>query len=404
MLNKFNQFLLAFYISYLALSRFFIGLYPDASFFVLAVPLFTAVGLSVIFNIKSATINWKPIIILLCTVSIFSINFALAGNSHTFSYAYQFMIYGAMPLIFLARIIRFDRFFLYFAYLSIATVALIGLDPVNGYTLTTDYMGYGYFVMLPAYASFYIARKYYKKILFLPLEIATLLLIAVYANQGAILSAIALVILCNLFIDKVSFRKSLILISAAVLTLAILLNIESILEAGVQIAEDNGQSSYSFKKALDSLDSGGDSLSGRSELWQNAGRMFEAQPIFGHGIGAYESKYGIYTHNLFIETAVSFGIIGIMALSVYLANYIRKTSTVSREVRLTYILGIALGIAPLLFSMHVFMWYPFWIFSLNPEIVALATVRRGKKRVSVQLADKQAVARKETLSCEGAVQ
>lgn len=55
-----------------------------------------------------------------------------------------------------------------------------------------------------------------------------------------------------------------------------------------------------------------------------AEKLFAIKPLFGHGIGSIFYEAGTYSHNLFADIAVEFGIIGLIALFVILLLFLRK--------------------------------------------------------------------------------
>jgi O-antigen ligase len=373
-LERFNQFLLAFYLGYLGISKYFISIFPEYSFLVLLVPTIVVVLLSCILNIRSSILKRYPLILMVGVILLILIYLAFSSTSASFTYSYYFLIYGAVPLFLLFRISKLDVFFKYFAYFGLAIVLLVGGDPLNDYLMTGDYMGYGYLVMLPAFAALFIGRKYYKMWWLLPLELVALILIILYANQGAILSAFSLILFSILLIDKPSRRQKFIYVMGIALAVLLVLQAKPVLEWGIDLAKTNGQSSYALEKAYKVLDGDADGLSGRSEHWDNALVMIAEKPVLGHGIGAFESKHGIYAHNLLLEITVSFGVVGLIMFLCYIAFYIRKMLISERKSRLSYVLGISIGVIPLMFSMQPFIWYFFWVFTMNLNIIAKPAV------------------------------
>ena len=59
---------------------------------------------------------------------------------------------------------------------------------------------------------------------------------------------------------------------------------------------------------------------GRKYLWTCAFQEIKSAPLTGHGPLAYQSKYGTYPHNLFLELAADFGVpltLAVLLLGVY---------------------------------------------------------------------------------------
>ncbi len=59
-------------------------------------------------------------------------------------------------------------------------------------------------------------------------------------------------------------------------------------------------------------------LSGRDKLWEAAIQDFKAHPILGIGIDSYSTKYGLDTHNIYLQVLCETGIIGFALFAVFL--------------------------------------------------------------------------------------
>jgi O-antigen ligase len=277
------------------------------------------------------------------------------------------------------RISRLDWFFKYMAYLSIPIICLLGFDPINKYAITSNYMVYGYAVMLPSFMGLFIARKLFGMKWTFPFEIIAFLLLVFYANQGATLSALATIIMYKVCVETINKKTLLLNLSILFVIIFSLINLRSILEMGIEFTKSNGTYSYAFEKTYGSVYGNTDGLSGRGLYWNKAVQMFGESPIFGSGIGSFESKFGIYTHNIFLEAAVSIGFFGLIFLIIYLFVYLYQAIKTERVNRLLYVLGISIGLIPLLFSMQPFMWCYFWVFTLNPRHNIFNSKRNFKK-------------------------
>ncbi|MCA9329770.1 O-antigen ligase family protein, partial [Candidatus Saccharibacteria bacterium] len=365
--NSINGLLLALYLGWLAIFRYFTNMLSTDSILLTMLPVAVVLAVSLIVNRRSTVISKSTLTVGLITVVILALSAAFLYNPVVLSYGYNFLVYGLIPLYLIGRLNDISSFFKYFAYVSMFTVLILGLDPLDGYAITGDYMVYGYYVMLPAFVALYISRKYYGIKWLLLFEILTLFLIIVFANRDAALAAIALVIMSNLLVDTVTRRRLLLIGLSSVIILIGLLNIEIILEWGINIAQDSGGSSYALETIHRSLSGETDGLSGRDALWSNVPAMFNESPIIGHGIAAFEHTHAIYTHNIILEVLVSFGIVGVVTMLVYGLYYIYRMIKSDRVDRLPYVIGISIGVIPLMFSMQPFIWYFFWLFSVNPS-------------------------------------
>jgi O-antigen ligase len=77
---------------------------------------------------------------------------------------------------------------------------------------------------------------------------------------------------------------------------------------------------------------GGLSSNGRSQLWSAAWHAFTTHPFFGIGTGSFHALGDVefYPHNLFLETAAEWGIVGVVLLVTVLVSAVtllRRTTT-----------------------------------------------------------------------------
>ena len=95
---------------------------------------------------------------------------------------------------------------------------------------------------------------------------------------------------------------------------------------------------------------------------KTANNYFKESWIWGHGIGAFQNKYGGYTHNIFFEILTSYGMIGMSIFIVLLLMYIYKIFMSYGYYRILLIAFLIIGIFPLLLSIYTFKWQYFWAF------------------------------------------
>lgn len=379
-LNKVNQFLLAFYLSMFAITKFLSTRLEINSFYLLLVGSLMIVLISLGLNLHNPRIQRPPIVTLLAIGALILISFIAKHNGTLNSYAYNFAIFGAIPLYLMIWITKLDSFYKFFAILGVLNLILLGADPINGYSITGDYMAFGYIVALPSYIGIYLGRKYLKMKWLIIAEVAALLLIIIYANQGAALSALTTVLFTNILVDKISLKKLLVFLLTGVAALVLSTYTKPILQWSIETTSRRGETvSYALTKSYDALYGNADTLSGREELWNKAIGMYNENPVFGYGIGAFQEKYGVYTHNIILEIGVSLGVVGVLIFFAYALYYLSLLLKTSADYRLPKILGITLGILPLMLSMQPFIWPYFWVFSLNPWIHTESIASLGEK-------------------------
>ena len=132
----------------------------------------------------------------------------------------------------------------------------------------------------------------------------------IFCNRGSLLSACTCLILLELFVghkDIKSFIKYLLIIFALYF---IYQNLYSILTYFYNFFKSIGYKSYSLYTYIKTMDGKINGMSHRDVIWDAAYYYFSKNQVFGYGIGAFHSYYGIYTHNIFWEILTSFGIFG----------------------------------------------------------------------------------------------
>lgn len=121
------------------------------------------------------------------------------------------------------------------------------------------------------------------------------------------------------------------------------------------------------------------SRDGRFELWMTALESFKNAPIFGHGIGSVFSNVGFYSHNMFMDVLVEFGIVGFVIFSsffVWIVIHILKSIKDNQKLFIFYI--FVLGFTMLQFSGY-FISEALFVFPVSYFLIGLF---RNKKSIS----------------------
>ena len=101
--------------------------------------------------------------------------------------------------------------------------------------------------------------------------------------------------------------------------------IEKIGEWLIELIRNLNLQTYSLRTFLNMLESNGDKVyHARTDIWKNAIQLFDEKTIIGNGVGYFESTFNVYTHNFFLDIAVSSGIIGIIIMLTVLIVSIKK--------------------------------------------------------------------------------
>lgn len=357
-----NEMLFVLYIFLLIIVKFFFKLNPSHTFIMLLIPAITILLVSIIYNGKKAfRFKTQIFIITFFIILIFIISILFNDNEYILNYLYEFFIYGFIPMYLFSKVKNINEVIRIGAKFSIIAFLIYFYDPLINYYYFSDYMSFGLVCMLPIFFFSSLSRKVLHKKGYLFLEIMSLLELLIFCNRGAFLTAM-IVEIVFFIVDNSKEKNKYWLIKIFLLTsLSVLLvnNINNFLMILQDFLTKLNFDSYSIHAISLMLSGASSGLSGREEIWMNAISYFYENPIIGHGIGAFEKIYEIYTHNLILETLTSTGIFGLLLIIVSIIKYIRKSSM--NENKCFYFALLIVAIVPLLFSIYIFRWLYFWI-------------------------------------------
>lgn len=241
------------------------------------------------------------------------------GLSDIAQYRTNFIIYAVVPLFYLMFVDDFKMILKRYCQLSIPATLIVILDPLNKYYLSTNYMIYGGYLVNYSLIGLLIGVFYFrKKKMWIPL-LGVMGMIVMYANKGSVIAAVALVLSCILYSGKTTVRRVCLLLVLSVIAVFW----KEILLFLIDLSESMGIESYSMETFRIMLGKNANYVySQRTDLWDGAMVMIERSPFVGSGVGAFERRYGIYPHNLFLEITVTFGVIGLILFAIFLINAI----------------------------------------------------------------------------------
>lgn len=203
-----NEFLFVLYLYIFAIIKPILALLSPYSTLI----LLTCVLLVVIKRLMiSITISYRNFTIWLLT-SVFFVTFLLWGKyignySVVDQYIINFVIYGIIPLFLLTSVKDYSKVLFFVSRLSIVATVIIIADPFIGFILTGGYMEYGFTMLTYSFAG--IVLNYYKfehKWCGL-LIIIDLILIAVYGNKGALITALVLLFATIITKERMILKK-----------------------------------------------------------------------------------------------------------------------------------------------------------------------------------------------------
>lgn len=366
MKENFNEFLFAIYLFLFAICKIFIRYLTGFSTVILMASTLLILLLSILYNIREKKqkimLNKNFLFVVFFVILLFLITTIFNYNIYIGQYLYEFLIYGIICMYLFSNVKNYKEFFKYFANIAIFVILLYCTDPFMEFFFFTDYMSFGLTCMLPSFCACCIGRNLFKKKIYFVFEVIAFLEILFFCNRGAIIVAVALELLLYLTATRLSWKKIGFIIFCTIIVVILLLNIEKILLELIKFLDKQDLNSYSIKAIYNMVSGENSGLSGRDTIWKTANNYFKESWIWGHGIGAFQNKYGGYTHNIFFEILTSYGMIGMSIFIVLLLMYIYKIFMSYGYYRILLIAFLIIGIFPLLLSIYTFKWQYFWAF------------------------------------------
>lgn len=304
---RYNSFLIVFVV-------FSYGLCNVVSLFIsfsIAISLITLllVGQSFVLNMNKLSVKFLTFSIVIVSLLLFQYFIHpnnIVGTTSTLIY---FLSIGVVGLFVGSNEINWNYIFHYMRLLAVVNFVLniiyVRLSYDNIDTLSMRF-AYG---ILPS-AMFFLFdliknRSFVSGVIFLTITC----LIFIWGSRGAFL-----VILIYLFFVLYKRNKLLLFIGGG----RILLFSKKIISILLYLINVLPVESLKLKKMSMMLTEGIlAASSGREELYMNYWKIFEENILFGCGVGFWDDLNLLYPHNLFLQAAVEFGILGCVVVICY---------------------------------------------------------------------------------------
>jgi O-antigen ligase len=311
----------------------------------------------------------KAVLLVLIFFVCFLLDSIIRRNSVSFKYVYVYIYSGIIPVLFLSKIRDANATLKYFAWFSLIALLLFGASPLINNMIFSNYMDYGFKLVMPAFFGLFLGYHYFKIRWMLIFEILCFIGVLVFANRGALLSTVCFVSLYFLLMHP--NRKKIIIrwfIPACILLLIALLNLEFLAKYIYRVVTDLGYDSYSLIMILEYFETNSfeDLFSGRLELWSNASSMIMERPILGHGIGNFEARYGLYPHNIYHDIMTSYGIVGLMVIGFFVLLSFVNIWKSNTSIRILWFVFFLLWFPKLFLSSFFLGDIGFWCFISFP--------------------------------------
>lgn len=230
------------------------------------------------------------------------------------------------------------------------------------YNEEINYMKFGYTLLPSVLVAFVSLFSSYKSKATFILFLLSFIDMLIFGSRGSLLTFILFSIFFIYFNSKVTlFIKSFI----AFILVLIGVNLKTILEFIIEVAESYSLYSYALIKYLNLLD--GNSLastsSGRDEIYSSAINRIYSSPIWGSPINSSFIDTGSsYYHNIFLDILVNFGIfvfVGFIFYMIYIMFIVISKKNYSLFTTFFIIFFVTLG--RLLVSSSFWQRPEFWL-------------------------------------------
>lgn len=356
MKKKINEILFVIYIFLFVIIRPINYFIPGYSRIIMIFGAFLIVT-GIFFNnykMKRDSSIIKPLFFIFFFFSLFLIDLSIRPNRFSLEDTYDFLIFGILSTVAISNITDIKLTLFYYYKTSVVLVFLFILDPFYDYAFSGGYMDFGYLCILPIFFGLHIGVKIFKDKKIIPLQIVCFIVMFIFANRGATLTALVFIILIDILNSKMTVKKTLIY-SAFSLAISITVSqAHRILKVAMAMLNQYNIYSYSLRSLYNSIvrsQSIEKLFSGRIDIWKNYIDMLSISPIFGHGVGSFEDKYNIYSHNLFVDISIFWGLPILCLTIILILNSLYKMF--KSPVHSEKVLGIII----------FFSWFPMLILS-----------------------------------------
>jgi O-antigen ligase len=293
-------------------------------------------------------------------------------------YTIYFVVFGATALIISITEFSYYWIIIYSLRISIIYELMYFLLLRKQLLYADDYwtlqMGTAYSFLTPAVVSLLVImknrafgfRKKYVVLSTVNLFISSYVILIDCGTRGAIVSlAVAFVLI---YISRLrSIKKVITIVIVSILVYIVFQNFELVLVHIDNILTMAGIKVSAISKMITWMNTGVSLYNGRDTLYELAKEIFLENPLFGHGVGYYESKdpSGGYVHNLFWQMLCEVGILGSMPFIIVFindvwTNFIRKNLQEGGDA--FRVLLFLITIPLLMFSSAYWLLPSFWLY------------------------------------------
>jgi O-antigen ligase len=238
-------------------------------------------------------------------------------------------------------------------------------------------MNYGFLFALPSYMGIHIGRKYLGHKWMFILEIISLFCLVIFSNRSVLLSLFMFIVALEMIHMKITAKKLAGIVLSSFAIFFPLVYIEKITNWLSIKLSNYGIYSYSIihinyffsSNNVEKL------FSGRLSIWKNAKKLIADNPLFGSGTGVFQAINGVYTHNLYYDLMVQYGVIGLLFYGFLIFISAFKVLRSNENKRLLGVIFLFLWFPKLFLSVYFYKDIAFWLFLAIANIEELDRIK-----------------------------
>lgn len=355
---------------------FSINMIADVFSSIIGFPYVVAIGTVSLFLVflafnRTFCLCRNTLLLIVAVFALFAISFISKGNiDYAIRYLIYFVVYGIFSAIFTAS--NFDEKLFFSILFSISFGYLVFVmfyyapKILRGEISAGATMSISYLVLIGIVTGLYLFRSskwFFKILLAIYLIIGIYYFIRINNNRGSILAILLFILMFTNLTNTRKMKTVSIALIASLTVLTIILFIPGVASNLDSFLAGSLNMRWNWIRRLLYQITRGNFLSGRNEILSLATILIKRSPIFGHGIGYFESiTGGNYPHNIFVQISLEFGLVATFVF-IYFMSVIFKAlfdQRIDINKRMVLLLFFSTSIPRLLVSASYWELIPFW--------------------------------------------
>ena len=272
--------------------------------------------------------NSTAIVIAVLLLIAHLLSYAFHPSEIGTRYLSNYLIYGALFLLIPMGNIDFNRVLKIAFYYGVILLPFYarydygyGINEVGefegGILMTMSYRMLP-FILAALFVTLNKTNKVWERVLGIVVITLYLLIFLIVGARGAITSLFAFLAIYYIISGKERMQKIARLSIMGIVAIVFFTSFDFIIDYLFNLLDTRGVSSRSIERMYYSSIAGGDVSAGRFKIYKMAFNEFLQSPIWGNGIGSFDSYKGTFPHNIFLQLMVEGGLFFVIPFTVLL--------------------------------------------------------------------------------------